>query len=128
MTLAPGMEITLRVDRLNVRGRGVGRLNGLAVYVDDAVPGDVVRARLTRLTRASAEAEIVRIEEASPDRVTPRCPHVGTCGRGVWQHIDYRAQAAAKKANVMESPQGVGGASEGAVRPLIAAGGPGHFP
>src|SRR2546425_2593431 len=118
MTLAPGMEITLRVDRLNVRGRGVGRLNGLAVYVDDAVPGDVVRARLTRLTRASAEAEIVRIEEASPDRVTPRCPHVGTCGGCVGQHIDYPGPAAAKKANVMESPPGRGGVSAGAGRPI----------
>src|SRR3989442_14775243 len=106
MTLAPGMEITLRVDRLNVRGRGVGRLNGLAVYVDDAVPGDVVRARLTRLTRASAEAEIVRIEEASPDRVTPRCPYVGTCGGGGRQHLRYPGQAAAKKGNRQGRPGG----------------------
>ena len=127
MTLAPGMEITLRVDRLNVRGRGVGRLNGLAVYVDDAAPGDVVRARLTRLTRASAEAEIVRVETASSNRVPPRCPHVGTCGGCLWQHLDYHAQAAAKEAIVMESLQGLGGPNELRVRPIIAAGDPWHF-
>src|SRR5256712_10200968 len=127
MTLAPGMEITLRVDRLNGRARGLARLSGRAVSVEAAVPGNGVRARLTRLTRASAEAEIVRIEEASPDRVTPRCPHVGTCGGCVWQHIDYRAQAAAKEAIVMESLQGLGGLSEVSVRPIIAAGDPWHF-
>ena len=127
MKLAPGMEITLRVDRLNVDGRGVGRLNGLAVYVDDAAPGDVVRARLTRVTPANADGEIVRIEEASSDRVVPRCPHVGACGGCRWQHLDYRAQAAAKEAIIVESLQGLRGLSEVRVRPIIAAGDPWHF-
>src|SRR2546422_10516120 len=98
MMLAPGMEIMLRVDRLSGDGRGVGRLNGLAVYVDAAAPGDVIRARLTRLTRARAEAQIVRVEEPSSSRVTPRCPHVSTCGGCPRQPLHHHAQAAAKEA------------------------------
>src|SRR2546430_2274863 len=93
MTLAPGAEITLRIDRLSVGGRGVGRLNGVAIHVDGTAPGDVIRARLIRLTGAHAEADLIRVEEASSDRVTPRCPHVGTCGGCRWQHLDDLAQA-----------------------------------
>lgn len=127
MTLAPGSEITLRIDRLGSGGRGVGRLNGLAIHVDDAAPGDVIRVRLTRLTRGRAEAEIIRVEEASADRVTPRCPHVGACGGCLWQHLDYRAQAAAKETIVMESLRGLGGPDTHPMRPIIAADDPWYF-
>ena len=127
MRLAPGTEVTLRIDQLSAGGRGVGRLNGLAVHVDDTAPGDVIRARLIRLTGAHAEAELIRVEEASSDRVTPRCPHVGTCGGCRWQHLDYRAQAAAKEAAVREHLRGVAGHDQVPVRPIIAAGDPWHF-
>ena len=127
MRLAPGTEVTLRIDRLSAGGRGVGRLNGLVVHVDDTAPGDVIRARLIRLTGAHAEAELIRVEEASSDRVTPRCPHVGTCGGCRWQHLDYRVQAAAKEAAVREHLRGVAGHDQVPVRPIIAAGDPWHF-
>src|SRR5713226_6455062 len=126
MRLAPGTEITLRVDRLSHNGRGVGQVDGLAVFVDDVAPGDLVRARLTRMARALPEAEVLRVEEASPDRVIPRCPHVGRCGGCLWQHLDYRAQARAKEAMVRESLQGVGELSPLPVRPIIS-GDPWHF-
>src|SRR5256886_8869142 len=128
MTLAPGAEITLRIDRLSVGGRGVGRLNGVAIHVDGTAPGDVIRARLIRLTGASAEAAMIRVEEASSDRVTPRCPHVGTCGGCRWQHLDYRAQALAKEAAVREHLGGLAGHNQVPVRPIIVAGDPWHFP
>src|SRR3989454_7305515 len=127
MRLAPGTEVTLRIDRLSAGGRGVGRLDGLAVHVDDTAPGDVIRARLIRLTGAHAEADLIRVEEASSDRVTPRCPHVGTCGGCRWQHLDYRAQAAAKEAAVREHLRGPAGHDQVPVRPIIAGGEPWHF-
>src|SRR3989442_6132469 len=127
MTLAHGAEMTLRIARLSVGGRGVGRLTGVAIHVDGTAPGDVIRARLIRLTGASAEAAMIRVEEASSDRVTPRCPHVGTCGGCRWQHLDYRAQALAKEAAVREHLRGPAGHDQVPLRPFIAAGGPGHL-
>src|SRR3989454_9563073 len=127
MRLAPGTEVTLRIDRLSAGGRGVGRLDGLAIPADGPAPGDVIRARLIRLTGAHAEADLIRVEEASSDRVTPRCPHVGTCGGCRWQHLDYRAQAAAKEAAVREHLRGPAGHDQVPVRPIIAGGEPWHF-
>lgn len=113
-----GEEVILRVDRLSYGGRGVARLDGLDVFVDDAAPGDVVRARLTRAKRTHAEAALVAVEDASPVRVMPRCPHFGTCGGCQWQHVDYHAQTEAKQAIVEESLQQLG-MGRLPVRPII---------
>jgi 23S rRNA (uracil1939-C5)-methyltransferase len=123
--LAP--DISLRIEGLHSDGRGIARLDGLAVFVEDVVPGEVVRARLTRVTRTHADAEVLRIEAASLDRVVPRCPHVGTCGGCVWQHLAYPAQASAKEAIVVESLQRVTGLRHPPVRPIIAMDDPWAF-
>lgn len=100
-------------------GRGVGRVDGFVVFVSDAAPGDLMRARLVKVKKAFAEAEPVRIDETSPDRVTPRCPHAGPCGGCLWQHLDYPAQLRAKEAIVAESLRHLGGLPEAPVRPII---------
>ncbi len=110
----------MRVDRLSFGGPGVARLNGVEVFVDGAAPGEVVRARLTRQTRTSAEADLVAVVDPSPVRVAPRCPHFGTCGGCLWQHVDYRVQAQAKEAIVAEKLQPLGGAFPLPLRPIIA--------
>ncbi len=127
MVLSVNQEVILRVDRLSFGGRGVARLNGLDVFVDDAAPGDVVRARLTKTKRTYAEAALIALEDASPVRVTPRCPHFGICGGCQWQHVDYRAQAQAKEAIVEERLQQLGGLSHLSVRPIIAMDDPWEF-
>lgn len=127
MVPSPNQDVILRVDRLSFGGRGVARLNGLDVFVDDAAPGDVVRVRLTRTKGTTAEAEVVAVVDASPVRVTPRCPHFGICGGCQWQHVDYRAQAQAKEAIVEESLQQLGGMSHLPVRPIIAMEDPWEF-
>lgn len=127
MVPSPDQDVILRVDRLSYGGRGVARLDGLDVFVDDAAPGDVVRARLTKMKRTYAEAALVAVEGASPVRVTPRCPHFGICGGCQWQHVDYRAQAEAKHAIVEESLQQLGGLSRLPIRPIIAMDEPWEF-
>lgn len=84
-------------------GRGVGRVDGVTVFVTDAAPGDLLRARLVKVTPSSVEGNAVSVEEPSPDRTTPRCPHFGPCGGCLWQHLDYAAQLRAKQAIVEES-------------------------
>ncbi len=127
MVPSPDQDVILRVDRLSYGGRGVARLDGLDVFVDGAAPGDVVRARLTKMKRTYAEAALVAVEGASPVRVTPRCPHFGICGGCQWQHVDYRAQAEAKHAIVEESLQQLGGLSRLPIRPIIAMDEPWEF-
>jgi len=85
------------VESLDQEGRGVARIDGKAVFVEGALPGE--RAAITTLKRKPAW-ELARAESilrASPDRVLPRCPHFGVCGGCSLQHLDVVAQVAAKQ-------------------------------
>ena len=108
-------------------GRGVGRVDGFVVFVDDAAPGDRLRARLRKVKRSFAEAEPVRIEEPSADRTVPRCPHFGPCGGCLWQHLDYAAQLRAKQAIVEESLRHLGGLDQVAMRPILGPEDPWYY-
>ena len=68
------------IDALSHDGRGVAHVNGKAVFVADALPGERVRAKLVRRHRDFDEASTVEVLQASPERVVPRCPHFGVCG------------------------------------------------
>ena len=79
-------------------GRGVGRRgDGKTVFVAGALPGEQVIARLSKGSRKFDEAETVEVVQASPDRVTPRCPHFGTCGGCVLQHLAEDQQIVIKQ-------------------------------
>jgi 23S rRNA (uracil1939-C5)-methyltransferase len=85
------------IDGLSQDGRGVARVDGKTVFVADALPGERVRAKLTRKHRHFDETRAEEILEASADRVAPRCPHFGVCGGCVLQHLAPAAQIAAKQ-------------------------------
>lgn len=119
--LKAGEEFEITIDRLAYGGRGVGRHNGLVVFAAGGAPGEVVRARATRVRRRFAEAEVVEVLSPSSDRVEPRCPHFGVCGGCAWQHVAYRAQAAAKESIVCESLTHLGGIDAAVIRPIVEA-------
>ena len=92
---------TLAIASLAAGGDGVARDEGRVTFVPRTAPGDRVRARLVQVTKSFARAELVSIEEPSPERVTPSCPHfVEGCGGCTWQHVSRTAQLAAKQAIV----------------------------
>ncbi len=127
MILQRGDEVQIAIDRLAYGGRGVGRVNGLVVFVAGGAPGDIVLARVNRVKRSFAEAEVVSVATPSRDRVEPRCPHFGPCGGCVWQHIAYPAQALAKEAAVRESLAHLGGLADVVVRQIIPAPDPWYY-
>jgi 23S rRNA (uracil1939-C5)-methyltransferase len=122
-----GDELQLTVDRLAYGGRGVGRVNGLVIFVAGAAPGDTVVARLGKVHRSYAEAQTVAVVAPSASRIEPRCPHFGPCGGCTWQHIVYDAQAGAKEAIVRESLTHLGGLDSVEVQPLVAAADPWYY-
>lgn len=119
--------IDLNIVRLAYGGRGVGRVDGLVVFVPATAPGDEVHARVKQVRRAYAEAEVVSVLAPSPERTAARCPHFGVCGGCTWQHITYPAQASAKEAIVRESLSHLGGLTDVPVRPLVAAPDPWYY-
>jgi 23S rRNA (uracil1939-C5)-methyltransferase len=108
MTLHRGQEIDLTVDGLAFGGRGVARHGELVVFVSRALPGDRVRARVTKLKRRHAEAFAVEVLEAGPGRVEPRCAHFGVCGGCAWQDLDYAEQVRHKATQVDEALRRLG--------------------
>ncbi len=85
------------IESLDQEGRGVARVDGKAVFVEGALPGE--HATIATLKRKPTW-ELARAESilrASPDRVVPRCPHFGVCGGCSLQHLDAGAQVAAKQ-------------------------------
>lgn len=85
--------LTLRITDLARSGSGVGRdESGRVVFVPLTAPGDLVRVKLTSEEKRYAEAELIELIEASPERVRPRCAVFGRCGGCQWQHLPYELQ------------------------------------
>src|SRR5918992_5296499 len=116
-----GEELELRIDSLAYGGNGVGRLNGFVVFVRGALPGDRVRARVTKVKRGYAEAAAGDLLESSPHRVEAPCPHFGVCGGCRFQHLDYDEQVAAKEQQVRDALARIGRVAEPPVQPILPA-------
>ncbi len=85
--------IRLTVERLGAKGDGIATLDGKPIYVPYALPGEVVQVEPGQRRGEGVAAELVRIEQPSPDRVEPPCRHFGFCGGCAAQHLadsEYR--------------------------------------
>ena len=116
-----GDLVDVTIDRLAQGGRGVARHEGFVLFVGRALPGDRVRARVTRVKRSFAEAVAEEVLEEGPDSVTPPCPYVGTCGGCPWQRLDYAAQVQVKEGQVREAIERIGGVENPPLHPIMAA-------
>src|SRR5438477_7673067 len=102
-------ELELRVDSLAYGGNGVARLNGFVVFVRRGLPGDTVRARITKVKRSHAEALAVEVVEPSAKRVEAPCAHYPACGGCRFQDLAYETQLEAKQDQVRDALQRIGG-------------------
>lgn len=85
------------IESLDQEGRGIARMDGKAIFVDGALPGEWVEATPYRKLPNYELAALSRILKPSAMRVTPRCTYFGVCGGCSLQHLDARAQVAAKQ-------------------------------
>ncbi|HVP39294.1 MAG TPA: 23S rRNA (uracil(1939)-C(5))-methyltransferase RlmD [Candidatus Saccharimonadales bacterium] len=116
--VARGEVIELAVEGLATGGRGLAKLDRYVIFVDGALPGDRVRARITRSRGRYAEAVVAERLAGGPDRVAAPCAHVDICGGCRFQEYAYPAQLAHKEASVRESLQHLAGL-EVPVRPTL---------
>jgi len=119
--------LVLRIESAAYEGNAVGRSNGLVVFVPFAVPGDLVRVRVTKARRRYVEAVVEEILESSADRVAPACGHFGTCGGCRLQNIAYSRQVKEKHRQVVDLLQRIGGIVDPPVLPVLAAPSPFHY-
>ena len=119
---ARGELLTLDVESLAYGGKGVARRDGYVVFVAGALPGDRVRAEVTRAKRGYAEASTTEIVRPSADRVPPRCDHAGEpCPGAPWQGLAYEEQLRQKHSQVEDALVRIGHLSGFEVEPIEPA-------
>ena len=117
-----GEQLTLDVDSLAYGGKGIARRNGYVVFVAGALPGDRVRAEVTKTKRGYAEASAVEIVRPSPERLPPRCDHGGEpCPGAPWQSLPYTEQLRHKQSQVEDSLVRLGGLDRFELEPIEPA-------
>jgi 23S rRNA (uracil1939-C5)-methyltransferase len=119
--IRPGEEVELRIDSLAYGGNGVARLDGFVVFVRGGLPGDLVRARATKVKRGFAEATRTALVEPGPDRVPAPCRHFGVCGGCRFQDYAYDKQLASKEAQVRDAFERLGRFPEPPLDPIVPA-------
>ncbi len=112
-----GDELELTVDSLAFGGAGVARRDGYVVFVRDAIPGDTVRAVVTKRKKAYAEARTVALLDPAPDRIDPVAAHPGA----PWQVLPYERQIAIKAEQVQDALQRIGRLEGYELEPLVPA-------
>jgi 23S rRNA (uracil1939-C5)-methyltransferase len=119
--VSKGDELELRIDSLAYGGAGVARLNGFVVFVKRGLPGDTVRAAVTKVKRSHAEAQALEVVEAGARRVQAPCAHYPACGGCRFQDLAYEAQLAAKTGQVRDALVRIGGLRDVELEEPVAA-------
>jgi len=114
-------ELELTIDSLAFGGNGVARLDGFVVFVRRGLPGDTVRARVTKVKRSHAEALATEILASGPARVPAPCAHYPACGGCRFQDLAYDVQAAQKEAQVADALRRIGGIQDAPLEPILPA-------
>src|SRR5262245_17214001 len=119
--VAKGQELELEIDSLAYGGSGVARLDGFVVFVRRGLPGDLVRARVTKVKRNHAEAVATDVLEPGGSRVDAPCAHFPACGGCRFQDLAYGAQAQAKEAQVRDALERIARISSPQLEPSVPA-------
>jgi 23S rRNA (uracil1939-C5)-methyltransferase len=114
-------ELELTVDSLAYGGNGVARYDGFVVFVRRGLPGDTVRARVTKVQRRHAEAVVTEVLSAGPQHVAAPCAHYPACGGCRFQDLAYDAQVSAKERWVTDSLQRLAGLPDPPLEPILPA-------
>jgi 23S rRNA (uracil1939-C5)-methyltransferase len=117
VTILPNLSI---ID-IAEEGKGVAKADELVVFVDKAVPGDIVDVKIVKKKKNFAEAVIETLHTASELRTDPFCQHFGTCGGCKWQHMQYGAQLHFKQKNVEAALQRLAKVDISSMEPILGS-------
>ena len=120
--LTLGDVLELNPHDLSLAGGSVARHNSFVVFLDRGLPGETVRARITKLKSAFAQAEVLEILAPAAKTAPPYCPHQGECGGCAWPGLDYAEELLWKERHLRESFRRIGVLGEAAdslVRPAV---------
>ncbi len=108
-------------------GKSLAKLDGKVIFIEGAVPGDLVDVQLSKNKADWAEGHTVHIHSYSSDRVTPFCSHFGVCGGCQWQMLPYEKQLFYKQKQVQDNLSRIGRITLPEIRPIMGASQTTHY-
>lgn len=112
-------RIRIRIETMDSDGRGIGRAEGMVVFVPGTFPGDEAEIRITDRKKNYAEGALINRIGSSPDRISAACPHASVCGGCKFQELSYPAQLIHKENMVREALRRIGGIREPRILPIL---------
>ncbi len=98
-----GQKINATIQRLGIHGEGIGYWHGFTLFIDGALPGETVQARVIEKKQRYGRASLEHIDTVSPERVVPVCPLFERCGGCQVMHLSYPAQLEVKRQRVLDA-------------------------
>jgi 23S rRNA (uracil1939-C5)-methyltransferase len=109
MAIKKSQQHEVEITGIAFGGKGLTKIDKLAVFVDQAIPGDRALIRIVKKKKNFAQARIIELLKPSTDRITAPCPYSGFCGGCKWQFLTYEKQLVYKRQHVAESLEHIGG-------------------
>ncbi|HLP17888.1 MAG TPA: 23S rRNA (uracil(1939)-C(5))-methyltransferase RlmD [Bacteroidota bacterium] len=117
-----GDILELEIESSGFEGTSIARHHGIVVFVEGAVAGDRVKARVWKTKKKHVEAKVIEVVSPSLQRTEPKCKHFGVCGGCKWQHVKYASQLEFKRQHVIDALERIGGFKDVRVLPTLASG------
>ena len=101
--------IQVQIEDIGSDGQGIGKVDGMTIFVKDAIIGDLVEAKVMKRKKTYGFARLMKVLQPSPYRVEPKCPVAKQCGGCQIQEMDYAEQLAFKENKVKNNLMRIGG-------------------
>lgn len=109
------------IENYAAEGKSLARVDGKVIFIENAIPGDVVDVKLSKNKKDWAEGFITAFHSYSPDRVEPFCSHFGVCGGCRWQMLPYPRQLQYKQQQVADVLERIGKVALPEISPILGA-------
>ena len=110
------------IESVAAEGKALARIDGTVLFVQFAVPGDIVDVKVTKKKKNYMEGYILRLVKPSEHRLEPFCKHFGVCGGCKWQPLPYQMQLQAKQQQVYDQLVRIGHLTVPEISPIVASG------
>ena len=104
---------------ISSEGKSVAKVDGMVIFVDGGVPGDIADVMITRKKNNYAEGHVVTLKKPSENRIEPKCEHFGYCGGCKWQHMTYDTQLVFKQKTVEDALTRIGHLDISNLKPIF---------
>ena len=119
--------IEVKIEDMGVDGEGIGKADGITLFIKDAVIGDIVQAKIMKMKKSYGYARLLEVLTPSPYRVEPKCPVSRPCGGCQLQALSYDKQLEFKENKVRNNLKRIGGFTDIPMEPIAGMKEPYHY-